>query len=75
MYDVPMKQHFFVLLLVAQGLRLAANTGRHLEGVGGVNNADERLLPGQRRYEESRRLLTGEVTRERAASPGQYAAL
>src|SRR5882762_5120460 len=32
-----------------------------LEGVGGVNNADEQLLPGQRRYEESRRLLAGEV--------------
>lgn len=32
-----------------------------LEGVGGVNNADEQLLPGQRRYLESRRLLTGEV--------------
>src|SRR5437870_13602365 len=32
-----------------------------MEGVGGVNNADEQLLPGQRRYEESRRLLTGEV--------------
>ena len=32
-----------------------------VEGVGGVNNADEQLLPGQRRFEESRRLLTGEV--------------
>ena len=32
-----------------------------LEGVGGVNNAEEQLLPGQRRYEESRRLLLGEV--------------
>jgi len=32
-----------------------------LEGVGGVNNADEQLLPGQRRFEESRRLLAGEV--------------
>ena len=32
-----------------------------MEGVGGVNNADEQLLPGQRRYEETRRLLTGEV--------------
>ena len=32
-----------------------------MEGVGGVNNADEQLLPEQRRYEESRRLLTGEV--------------
>jgi D-amino peptidase len=32
-----------------------------MEGVGGVNNADEQLLPGQRRYDETRRLLTGEV--------------
>src|SRR5438552_14817869 len=32
-----------------------------LEGVGGVNNADEQLLPGQRRFEESRRLLVGEI--------------
>src|SRR5579872_2091848 len=32
-----------------------------MEGVGGVNNADEQLLPGQRRYDESRRLLAGEV--------------
>jgi D-amino peptidase len=32
-----------------------------LEGVGGINNAREQLFPGQRRYEESRRLLIGEV--------------
>src|SRR5215471_19193533 len=32
-----------------------------MEGVGGVNNADEQLLPGQRRYEESVRLLTSEL--------------
>jgi D-amino peptidase len=32
-----------------------------MEGVGGVNNADEQLLPGQRRYDESRRLLTAEL--------------
>jgi len=32
-----------------------------MEGVGGVNNADEQLLPGQRRYDESRRLLVGEI--------------
>src|SRR3954470_19883019 len=32
-----------------------------MEGVGGVNNADEQLLPGQRRYDESRRLLASEV--------------
>ena len=32
-----------------------------LEGVGGVNNWDEQTTPGQRRFEESRRLLTAEV--------------
>jgi D-amino peptidase len=32
-----------------------------MEGVGGVNNADEQLLPGQRRFEESHRLLVGEL--------------
>jgi D-amino peptidase len=32
-----------------------------MEGVGGVNNADEQLLPGQRRFEETKRLLTGEL--------------
>jgi D-aminopeptidase len=45
------------------GARLEADFchATDMEGVGGVNNADEQLLPGQRRYEESRRLLTGEV--------------
>lgn len=42
-----------------------------VEGVGGVNNADEQLLPGQRRFDESRRLLTGEVN---AAVAGLVAA-
>jgi D-amino peptidase len=32
-----------------------------MEGVGGVNNSEEQLLPGQRRFEESRRLLVGEL--------------
>jgi len=32
-----------------------------MEGVGGVNNPDEQLLPGQRRFDESRRLLVGEL--------------
>ncbi len=32
-----------------------------LEGVGGVWDAEEQLLPGQRRYPESRKILTGEV--------------
>jgi D-amino peptidase len=42
-----------------------------MEGVGGVNNADEQLLPGQRRYDESRRLLAGELN---AAVDGAFAA-
>src|SRR4051794_30122205 len=32
-----------------------------MEGVGGVNNADEQLLPGQRRFDESRHFLVGEL--------------
>ena len=55
----------FLWLLVAPALCLADGPKilivTDLEGVGGVNNAEEQLLPGQRRYEESRRLLTGEV--------------
>jgi D-amino peptidase len=43
----------------AQGPRILIVTD--LEGVGGVNDAEEQLLPGQRRYVESRRLLIGEV--------------
>ena len=46
-------------ILAAEGPRILIVTD--FEGVGGVNDADEQLLPGQRRYEESRRLLTGEV--------------
>jgi D-amino peptidase len=41
-----------------------------MEGVGGVNSADEQLLPGQRRYDESRRLLAGELN---AAVEGAFA--
>ena len=47
------------ILCLADGPKILIVTD--LEGVGGVNNAEEQLLPGQRRYEESRRLLTGEV--------------
>ncbi len=32
-----------------------------MEGVGGVYDAEEQILPGQRRFEESRRMLTGEI--------------
>jgi len=51
-----------VLLCAAcfgQGSRILIVTD--LEGAGGVNDADEQLLPGQRRYLESRKILTGEV--------------
>lgn len=77
MYDVAMKGLSLSLLLTVQGLYLAAGSGARilivtdLEGVGGVNNADEQLLPGQRRYEESRRLLAGEVN---AAVEGAFLA-
>src|SRR5579864_2478073 len=46
-------------ICAAQGPKIFIVTD--MEGVGGVNNADEQLLPGQRRYDESRKLLTGEV--------------
>jgi D-amino peptidase len=77
MYDVAMKGSILCLLLAVQGFGFPAGTGARilivtdLEGVGGVNNADEQLLPGQRRYEESRRLLTGEVN---AAVEGAFLA-
>jgi len=50
-----------VLTAVAQtqGPRIFIVTD--LEGVGGVNSWDEQVTPGQRRFEESRRLLIGEV--------------
>jgi hypothetical protein len=44
---------------LAQGSRILIVTD--LEGAGGVNDAEEQLLPGQRRYVESRRILIGEV--------------
>src|SRR5438105_8484123 len=58
-------QNILILFCVAAGV-CAAQGPRifivtDMEGVGGVNNADEQLLPGQRRYDESRKLLTGEV--------------
>lgn len=53
----------------AQGPRLFIVTD--MEGVGGVNNAEEQLLPGQRRFEESKRLLVGELN---AAVTGAFGA-
>src|SRR6266700_1072129 len=60
---------FLASIAFAQGPRILIVTD--LEGVGGVNDADEQLLPGQRRYLESRHLLTGEVN---AAVEGAIAA-
>lgn len=53
----------------AQGPRLFIVTD--LEGVAGVHDPEEQLQPGQRRFEESRRLLAGEVN---AAVEGAFAA-
>lgn len=44
---------------LAEGPRILIVTD--MEGISGINNPDEQLLPGQRRYEEARKLLTGEV--------------
>jgi D-amino peptidase len=63
---------FWLLLsaaVAAQGPRIFIVTD--MEGVGGVNNADEQLLPGQRRFEESKRLLVGELN---AAVEGAFGA-
>src|ERR1041384_4090477 len=46
-------------MALAQGARIFIVTD--LEGVGGINDREEQVLPGQRRYMESRKLLTGEV--------------
>ncbi len=61
-------KHLFWLWLILLSVRTAsAADGQRifivtdLEGVGGVNSAEEQLLPGQRRYDESRRLLVGEL--------------
>jgi len=58
-------QNILILFCVAAGFCAAQGPKifivTDMEGVGGVNNADEQLLPGQRRYDESRKLLTGEV--------------
>src|SRR6266852_1422665 len=50
---------FLCAVCVAQKPKFLIVT--YMEGVGGVNNADEQLLPGQRRFDESRRLLVGEI--------------
>jgi D-amino peptidase len=60
---------WFSACCYAQGYRIMIVTD--MEGVGGVNDAEEQLLPGQRRYMESRHLLAGEVN---AAVEGAAAA-
>jgi D-amino peptidase len=54
---------------LADGARILIVTD--MEGAGGVSDADEQLLPGQRRYLESRHILLGEVN---AAVEGALAA-
>jgi D-amino peptidase len=54
---------------LAQGPRLFIVTD--MEGVGGVNSWEEQTTPGQRRFEEARRLLAAEV---KAAIDGALAA-
>ena len=54
---------------LAQGPRILIVTD--MEGLEGVNNADEQILPGQRRFEETRRILIGDVN---AAVRGTVAA-
>ncbi len=51
-----------------RGVRIFVVTD--MEGVGGVNSWDEQTTPGQRRFDESRRLLAAEV---RAAVEGAVA--
>lgn len=58
--------NYLILALLAAGALSAAPGPKifivtDMEGVGGVNSWDEQTTPGQRRFEESRKLLTGEV--------------
>ena len=69
-----MKRVLLSVLLVssaclAQGPRIFIVTD--MEGAGGVNDSEEQLTPGQRRFKESRRILAGEVN---AAVDGARAA-
>jgi D-amino peptidase len=50
---------WFAAACFAQGPRVMIITD--MEGAGGVNDAEEQLLPGQRRYDHSRHILTGET--------------
>jgi D-amino peptidase len=73
MQEVPMRSILLSMLLavgaLAQGPRLFVVTD--MEGVGGVNSWEEQTTPGQRRFEEARRLLAAEV---KAAVDGALAA-
>jgi D-amino peptidase len=55
----PAAPLLFACICLARGRRILIVTD--LEGAGGLNNPDEQLLPGQRRYMESRKILTGEI--------------
>jgi D-amino peptidase len=59
----------FASCCMAQGPKILIVSD--VEGVGGVNDSTEQLLPGQRRFSDSQRLLTGEVN---AAVEGALAA-
>jgi D-amino peptidase len=69
LFRLSMLAAMWIMAANAQGRRILIVTD--MEGVGGVNNAEEQLLPGQRRYDETRRLLSGEVN---AAVQGARAA-
>ncbi|HUS06436.1 MAG TPA: M55 family metallopeptidase [Bryobacteraceae bacterium] len=60
---------FLCCTCLAQAPRILIVTD--LEGAGGVNDPEEQLLPGQRRYLEARHILLGEVN---AAVEGALAA-
>lgn len=50
-----------LLALAAQAAGPRIYIVTDFEGVGGVNSWDEQVLPGQRRFEETKRLLLGEL--------------
>jgi D-amino peptidase len=52
---------FFLLSAALSAERPRILIVTDMEGVGGVYDAEEQILPGQRRFEESRRLLAGEI--------------
>lgn len=59
MKTIPALLLFASLVLSAERPRIFIVTD--MEGVSGIEDADEQTTPGQRRFEESRKLLIGEV--------------